>query len=553
MIISTGRSRKARHWQEEEIEFNDLVEKVAKPTVTDESFSDYLQLSTDEQDELKDVGGFVGGRLKNGRRKKGNVIDRSLIALDADFLESQENLQRVIKKLDDTGYEYLVYSTRKNTKEKPRARIILPLEESIPEPAYEPIARKLCQTLGMSYFDKTTVESNRLMFWPSVSSDMEECYFSTFNPISDQILNGLNYLNANYTDWQDQREWPRFPGEKEILTRTARIQEDPLEKKGLIGTFCREYYPIQNVINKFLSDLYEQVEEDRYTWINGSTAAGAVVYNDGRFLYSNHDTDPAGGILCNAFDLVRIHKFGHLGKAKSETAMLEFAANDEKVRTRQAKEEMADLETEEPEVPEEIEKQKVQQSLRALLTRNKRGEIEPTIENVRLIFEEDPAFKDKYYYDSYTDRYVVLAPMPWDLKTQSYPRDWEDVDDDQIRNYLERVYGIYHIQKTAAGINVAFNNHSHHPIKEYLESLKWDQKERIDTHLIDYFGAEDNSFTREAMRKWLLAAVSRIFKPGTKYDEMLILVGKEGVGKSTFFNRLGGKWFTDSLDQFKGK
>lgn len=551
IVISTGRSRKTRHWQKETITYPELIKKVSEPVVTDETFSDFLKLSTEDQDNLKDVGGFVGGNLKNGRRTKSNVLDRTIITLDADYLTSREDINRMTSKLDENDLQYVVYTTRKNTIEKPRARILIPLEEPIPEPAYEPIVRMMCKSFGMGFFDKTTVDSNRLMFWPSVSRDMLDQYYTTFNPIGSQVLNGLDFLKSHYTNWQDQREWPRFPGEKEIITNKAKVQEDPLEKEGLIGTFCRTYYPIQTAIEKFLPDLYEQVGEDRYTWVNGSTAAGAVVYNDGRFLYSNHDTDPAGETLCNAFDLVRIHKFGHLGKRQSETAMLEFAAKDEKVRQNKAKEEMAGINPDQDEI--DLEELKKHQDLRSKLTRTNKGEVEATIENIRTILEEDPTLKGKYYYDLFAERYMVLEALPWDSPDQSYPRDWTDTDDDQFKNYLERAFKIYHLKKTEAGINVAFSNHSIHPIKEYLESLEWDGKERINTLLIDYFGAADNAFTRESVRTWLMAAVARIYEPGLKYDEMLILVGDEGIGKSTFFNRLGGKWFTDSLDQFKGK
>jgi predicted P-loop ATPase len=66
--------------------------------------------------------------------------------------------------------------------------------------------------------------------------------------------------------------------------------------------------------------------------------------------------------------------------------------------------------------------------------------------------------------------------------------------------------------------------------------------------IIDYLGAENNSYTKAVTRKTLCAAVARIYDPGIKFDHILVLSGPQGLGKSTFFNRLGGKWFSDSLN-----
>ena len=117
---------------------------------------------------------------------------------------------------------------------------------------------------------------------------------------------------AEYPDWTDTSYWPESSRMAGIRKRQADKQGDPLAKKGIVGAFCRTY-TITQAIAKFLPDVYTQTaKEDRYTYAAGSTAAGLVVYDGDVFAYSNHGTDPAGGQLCNAFDLVRIHKFGHL-------------------------------------------------------------------------------------------------------------------------------------------------------------------------------------------------------------------------------------------------
>ena len=97
-------------------------------------------------------------------------------------------------------------------------------------------------------------------------------------------------------------------------------------KKGVIGAFCRTY-DIHLCIEKYLSDVYEKCAVgDRYTYKDGSSSSGLVVYENGKFAYSNHATDPASGKLCNSFDLVRIHKFGDTTRRKDvipdETAVI---------------------------------------------------------------------------------------------------------------------------------------------------------------------------------------------------------------------------------------
>ena len=113
-----------------------------------------------------------------------------------------------------------------------------------------------------------------------------------------------------------------------------------------------------------------------------------------------------------------------------------------------------------------------------------------------------------------------------------------DTDVSIIKGRIERLHGIYNDAKLNDAIEQVSSDNAFHPIKNYLESLTWDGVERIDTFLIEYMGAEDNAYTREAFRKMLLAAVTRIYKPGTKFDTALVFYSEQGVGKSTLIQRL---------------
>ena len=133
--------------------------------------------------------------------------------------------------------------------------------------------------------------------------------------------------------------------------------------------------------------------------------------------------------------------------------------------------------------------------------------------------------------------------MPWRAIDKIEPL--RDVDYSGVRNYIECIYGIVSSQKVDDALSLEFERHKFHPIRDYISSQVWDNIPRIDTLLIDYFGAVDNSYTRSAIRKTLVAAVARIFEPGVKFDTALILVGKQGTFKSTFIKKLGKDWFSD--------
>ena len=279
---------------------------------------------------------------------------------------------------------------------------------------------------------------------------------------------------------------------------------------------------------------------DRYDYIPADSTAGVVIYDD-KYAYSHHATDPACGKLLNAFDLVRVHRFGHLDEDADEKkqlpsykAMVEFCIQDEEVKRQLAKEREEEVEEE-----FEIEDDDWQLSLEL----NKNGSVKDTPTNILIIMRNDPRLKG-IAYNQMTHLIDVNGELPWE---QVKPG-WNDTDHAHLKMYFDRHYGIWSPTKVKDALLSAASERVFHPIRDYLDSLPvWDGTERVDTLLIDYLGAEDNSYTRAVMRKTLVAAVARIYEPGTKFDYILVLNGPQGIGKSTFFAKLGGKWFSDSL------
>jgi predicted P-loop ATPase len=138
----------------------------------------------------------------------------------------------------------------------------------------------------------------------------------------------------------------------------------------------------------------------------------------------------------------------------------------------------------------------------------------------------------------------VVGETPW----KQVKPGWGDADVACAKVYFERVYGIWSPTKFKdALLAVISAERVYHPIKEYFDTLSWDGEERIDRLLVDYLGAEDNAYTRAVTRKTLCAAVARVYEPGVKFDSILVLNGPQGIGKSTFFAKLGREWYSDSL------
>lgn len=558
VTIAIGASRVSKEWKTKTLPWSEFAKHLSKTNRSIETISEFRVMPKKDRDDLKDVGGFVGGALSGKQRLTTNVARRSVITLDADAVPYKAT-QTVIDAAESLDVPCVIYSTRNHTPENPRLRICIPLEGGCSPDEYEPIARMVSSWIwkDMSIFDRTTYDVARMMYYPSTCSDGEFVYKSLNE---DKPFLAREDALSQYESWSDYRTWPRVPNEDNILRAKAEKRKDPRTSPGIIGAFCK-LYDIDTVIQEFLPDTYVSAGDSRYTYTGATTSAGAVLYNDGMFLYSNHASDPACGELCNSFDLVRIHKFSDLDAETdpgtptvtkpSMKAMLEFASEIPEVRTLRLKDVFSEETLSYHKDTKDVEGDWMEQ-----ITINKRsGEPEPTIKNIRTILENDPGLKGHVRFDVMAGAYSVFGKLPWEDTFESV-REWKDFDDSCLIGYLETVYHIYHVAKTNCALDEVFMRNKVNPITDWLDTLEWDGKERLDTLMIDYFGAEDNVYTRLAMRKTLTAAVARAYKPGTKFDQMFIIYGPQGIGKTTFFDKLGsaaGPYFAEDLRTFKGK
>lgn len=545
--IATAYSGNSKLWKNQKWSWSKFLHRVSEPTITKEKYSEFLKASKQDQGKIKDVGGYIGAKLLDNSRKKSAVQHKQLITLDIDFSYNDFWWDFTIQ----YSCAACIHSTHKSSATKPRHRLIIPLDREVSAEEYEPIARKIAGNLNIDLFDQSTFQVNRLMYWPSVSSDVDYYFEYQDGPFlsADEVL-------ASYDDWHDIKEWPVASDlDKAILSKVEK-QEDPCAKKGIIGVFCRAY-TIQEAIDTFLPDIYEKAGDDRYTYIKGSTSGGVIIYDD-KFAYSHHGTDPTSGRLCNAFDIVRIHKFGNKDTGneeddkhkKSFKLMEDFVTKDKRTKKELADEKFAQakLDFENPVELDEEQDTTWTEELEA----NTKGEYENSSQNINLILKNDRILKNAFSLNLFDNRRYILKDMPW-RKLDTKPDYMKDVDYSGIRNYIECVYGISSSLKVDDSLAIEVQRTSFHPIQDYIKSTEWDGIKRIDTLLIDYFGAEDNSYTRAAIRKALCAAVTRVFRPGAKYDMVLILVGPQGTYKSTFIRKLGMNWFSDTFTTVQGK
>lgn len=556
ITITVGASRKAVEWRPQTLTISEFFARLQSPARGTETVAEYLALPKARQDELKDVGGYVAGRLKGLRRKADAVLGRDVVTLDLDNIPAGAT-EDVARRVAGLGCGYCIYSTRKHRPDAPRLRVLLPLDRTVSADEYEPIARKCAQLIGMELMDPSTFEASRLMYWGSVCSDGQYVYYTEDKPMvsADGIL-------AQYRSWQDMTSWPLVPGETATPSRRGKRMEDPTAKTGVVGAFCR-VYDVPAAMEAFLPGVYEEtVIPGRYTFTGGSTTGGAVVYDDGKYLFSHHATDPCGGREVNAFDMVRLHLFGEMDdETKPDTpvnrmpsflAMSELAAGDAQVagllmdeRYEKAKAAFA----QQP-MAQEIEDDGAWRRP-PMMDIDTQGRPAKTMKNLRTALEHDPRLKGRIRLNLFSGRIEVTGELPW--RRPGTSKVWCDEDGAQLRIYLEPFFGKAAKQDVLDAVGAAASDQAFHPVRDYLSGLWWDGTPRLDTLFVDYLGAADTAYIRAVTRKAFVAAAARIMRPGCKYDTMVVLVGAQGRHKSTLLAKMGGAWFSDSLRTFGDK
>jgi putative DNA primase/helicase len=518
LAIAYGNSRQALKWVNKTIKYNDLKDRLKVTIRTTESAEEYAKFNKAQKDNAKDHGGFVGGVLAGGRRKVDTVELRSMIALDGDRID--------VDFLDhydaNAPYTSVLYSTHSSTKEKPRVRLIFPLTRDVTSEEFVAVSRYLAQMLGIDYFDECSYLPNQLMYWPSTPSNGHFEY----KEVDKQWLDPDEILIA-HPEWTDPTRLPTSSRESKANTVTNQKVLDPLEKKGVIGLFNRAYFPITTAIDTFLSDIYEPTDnETRYHLIESSSMAGVEIKEDGKFVYSHHAKDPAYLKLCNAFDIVRIHKFGGDDDKKSYKEMCEFAMQMDEVKLLAANERLAEAEDD---FTADDWKTKLKYQPKTSLLEN-------SVYNLNLILKNDPDYAG-FAYNEMAGRIQVTGALPWERpKGNSF---WRDADTAQLKSNIDIRYLPFSSRNHDVAFTKVADDRHFHPVRDYLDALPaWDGIKRVDDLFIKYLEADDTEYVRAVTKKTFAAAVARIYVPGIKFDSVPVLDGDQGIGKSTIVKDL---------------
>lgn len=576
IVITMFASRLAKFGEKQAITLSEFIKRLSKPVVGQETMAEYLAMTKDQQQELKDVGGFILGETLNNQRKKGTILTASGIAFDIDDAEPGL-IDKVIAK---AHFFYIIYSTRKHTPSSPRFRLVIPFAEAVPIAQREPIIRKVAVMLDiLNDVDPSCFRGTQMMYLPSICSDGEFQFIVS----EHKTLLDTNAILANYNDWKDTLEYPLAESEKakEKTFRkrvssdsgSAKQLDDPRDKPGYVGAFCRAY-TLTEAIDTFIPDVYVPGSvANRFSYVSASSSNGLVIFDD-LWAFSHHSTDPLCGKGVNSYDIVRIHKFGELDEQASEgtplcrlpstLAMNEMIAQDEAVKIEMFKaqglldddghefdfdenafDEYPDTIDEAVVAVEDVETQLSADKamILAMLKTNINGRVANVPENYVTIFELCKDFQG-IAYNTLSCRITVKGQPSWKLSKKD---ELSQADISSLKNEFSKEFGLYSDAPFSDALSVISHKRAYNPIVEYISGLTWDHIPRIERFFIDYLGADDTLYVREATKLMFVAAVARSFNPGCKFDYMIVLVGPQGVGKSYILKVLGREYFSDSL------
>lgn len=585
-VLKIGTSRGHRgKVKNQRLTWTELIEKLSNPAVDNITKAQYNKLPVTEQVKLKNRGYFTSSQFLNGDRNIKHIVPfKSVITWDVDKL-TVEQFHELINPDPDLSvlapYEHFVYTTRSHTKERPRARVVLPLYEEVGLDAADAVSRILAERFDakMTAVDPVSFRPAQIMYMPSVSADQKSDFITYRN--RGKLLNAhADVLDVWDQDWKNRDLLPR--GEREDKPRESMIGkvQHPTEKRGWVGAFCRTISVIDGLF--MLSEFYEPAEDGpdptRWSYIKGTSRGGVLVFPEDERFYSNHSSDPCYMQNLTIFDGFRIHLFGDLDsaedefgerdvtKSKSYLAMIEHIQKSddfedvrkEYVSTRYDLDAMADDSEFEAELIDDApvtEKPAVvvvsakanKEKLLASLTLSEKGTVLNTLDNIRTILRYDVHFAGAFGYNELAGQPVVLRSINSKKLDIASPRIHSRYGGDELDDSLVTVVRTMFSSKEGKGgwglrvgkedmhsaIEMVAKENRFHPVKRYLEGLKWDGVPRLATMLHDYFHVAQHSYHEQAATLSFVAAVTRIYEPGHKFDHMLVLEGPQGCGKST--------------------
>lgn len=487
----------------------------------------------------KDGKYYIFGRFKTQERTTKNLINRNAITLDLDGYNNDKNrplppFSDMVAHLKNAlkGAAFGIYTTFSSTPDYPKYRVVIPLSEPVSPDKYKGVAERVTQIIGTNMVDPASYKPAQAMYSPRCFSFNEHTHKSEFIegvpiniPLKEAIQTTVIKLNPRGLDGR-----PR-PLEKADPTHS---------RTEAVRFFCKKY-DITTAIDTFLQDVYKRENPNTYKFIPSKSVGGLKIYKYSAF--SHHQSDPAYGKNCNAFELVCFHKFGDPSLYYKE---------------------MADFVFDLPEI-KEIQQDELKQDFKKKnnikgdvdswfkgIEKDSKGKIKSTISNFALLLENDQNLNGRIRRDIFANKIEVKV----DKITFKPSDNWRPINNNDIsflKGYLEKKYKISSEQKFNDGFRILQMKTAYHPVKRFLEGLpaKLPEKPKIPQLFVELLGADDNAYIWEVTKKWFVAAVRRIYEPGCPWDTVPSFISEtQGTGKSSTLRHLSGGYFTDSPGDF---
>lgn len=635
--ISWAASRFDREMRFKETTWRAIQGALSQPKISSETYDEYLGWDKEKQLSSKDVGYYIIGEFRDNLRHNAEFVRRGTVTLDID--EPGVDFETTLAEAFE-GVELFWHTSRKSSPIKPRIRVHIPLTRDVTDgEEHEALTRLMAKRYGIERIDRVSYVPAQMMFFPSRSSDG----VFEFGSQTGKWLDPDVELETHYINWRDRFEWPRTATEIPPETRKEKI-DSPLTKPGVIGAFNRAY-TITRALEEVIPGIYEPSGDEGHRWRYHAAegGGGAIVYDNDTILFSHHTNhDPVAGRSTNAFDLVRVHKFGSLDapdplalesidlpqtQRPSFLAMQEFAMTlpdvvaelsavsafeglddqlparvepkapltdelgDElseelpphpvgrpaasRARLRTLLEECDDADAitdsilpilagaalqpvEESKVLAEmagrykelsghtLDRRALKKQLEALqrqlavtstkandfdglLDVNEDGRVLNTVKNMAEWLRAGH-YGMKIALDKFTGR-TMGSPegvLQW--------REISDLEVIRIRVMLERDgFGSFGggNDLIRQALNLVANENVIDTAQMWASTLIWDGKLRCEMFLTDYFGVKDSDYIRAVSRYFWSSLARRTLDPGVKADMILVLVGKQGLRKSS--------------------
>ena len=441
---------------------------------------------------------FISGDIKpneNGSytRNDSNLKTRNLIVIDIEDtgLSSQEVQTIIQEKL--ASYKYLLYSTISHKPNNPRLRLVLEPSRDIVKGEYKPTIQHVIQLLNIKY-DTSSCTWSQLQGLPIAVRDNEFIFIKHLKGEPYPVQKAKRLRKRKSSSENVSIEPVSHDEAISIMEKYIENEQDKLQERN-------EYYlSCLTVIAK--SVVTGEIEYDTAIECMELLALG----ND---EWKENNVEELNGELSRANNSVEYFKNDY-------TFISKFKKTQQGVHVTNAV---------------------TQETLK--ISTNENGKVIQTLENLeKVILSITPiAYNELTDVIEIRDKQGKIKPL-------------EKRDKELLRMDIEKRFNFKaKIVDLETAIISASDKFRYHPIKNKITSTEWDKTPRAETFFIDVLGVEDNVYNRECTRKWLLASLTRLFNNGVKFDEMIILQGGQGIGKSTTLQRLSLGYYTDITEK----